>query len=112
VTDPIISKEALLKGQLPEGTVDIPDVGTVRVRGLSRAEVLSLAALDAEAREVKILACGVVEPVLTEEEIRGWREAVTSRTIRDVSDEIMVLSGLVEKAREDAKRQFQKEQRS
>lgn len=112
MSDVIISKEALLKGTLPETTFEIPDVGAVRIRGLSRAEVVAwIEQQDFETREVYALAAGMVEPMLSEGDVREWRCHVGSQVIKSVADEILRLSGLLEpqKAVQEAKQSFQEE---
>lgn len=106
----IISKDAFLKASLPESEFNVPGLGTIRLRGLSRAEVVRFAELDFDGREVHTLACGIVAPELTEDEVREWRSTVVSRTVRLINDEIIKLSALNENAVGDAKRSFQEEQ--
>jgi hypothetical protein len=94
-------KERFLKSRLPEQDVDIPGVGTVRVRSLSRAEAGRLKTFvdgDAEAGEVFVLAVGLVDPRLTEDEVRQWMAAAPTDEVELVAGAVMVLSGLVEGA--------------
>ena len=98
----MISKDALIKGSLPEKEVELPGKGTVRVRGLTRAEVIRIGVLGREGKfdeaEVVILAAGLVEPSLTEDEVRQWRDSVPSTDVDPVADAIQALSGLGEGA--------------
>lgn len=90
-----MDKEALFKPRLTEAEVDIPDVGIVRVRGLSRGEVFGLQQIkDVAAYERKILALGVVDPVLTQAEVQRWQEACPAGELEPVVDKIRQLSGL------------------
>lgn len=68
-----MDREALLKGLTPEREVEL-SAGTVRVRGLTRAEVTALAPLkdDLPDLERSILLLGFVDPVLSEEDIAVW----------------------------------------
>lgn len=67
----------------------------VKVRGLSRAEVLAIQGRDYEWSDNYILACGAG---VTEEEAREWRNAVPPDVGAAVVDRICELSGLVEGA--------------
>lgn len=98
-----MDKEALLKRRLPEDDVEVPGVGTFRVRGLSRAQALAANKLDDdEAREVHWLACGIVAPELTAEEIRQWREVATHAEVEAVAGRIAELSGVGDTSVKDA----------
>lgn len=106
MSDLVITKEALLKAGLPEADFEIPDTGTVRVRGMSRAEVLEFVELEREPREVHALVRGMVDPALTEDEVQTWRSNTTSAVIKAVTDEILRLSGMLGDPVKEAKRSF------
>lgn len=93
-------KGRLLKNRLGEKTIDIPGVGEVRVRGLSREEVLLLQKSSSNPKQLeqKIIAVGMVDPVMSEREAGMWQKVATSGEIDAVVDAINVLSGLVEGA--------------
>ena len=97
-------KNLLLQPRLPEDTVDIPGVGTIRVRALSRAEVDQLRELkdDNAAAERMILAAGLVDPKLTEAEVGQWQQAATHGEVNAVAEVIGQLSGLYEGADKEA----------
>lgn len=103
-----LSKESLLARTLPQKDVELAD-GTVRVRALSRAEAVKVADLqkDVDAAEIYILACALVDPDLTEDEVRAWRAASPSGEIDAVADAVLSLSGLTPEAAEAAIRRFQ-----
>jgi hypothetical protein len=96
----MIDKETFLKARLPEREVDLPGVGTVRVRGLTRAEALEVQALqgDVAAMEQKVIHFGLVDPVLTNAEIACWYGAVTAGEIDLLVNPISEMSGLTEGA--------------
>lgn len=97
----MIDKELLLKRRLNEREVEIPGVGTVRVRGLSRAEALAcqkVGTSDVGALEQKILHLGLVDPRLTEVEVAEWYAAAPAGEIDPVTTAIQELSGLGEGA--------------
>lgn len=102
----VISKEALLKGGLPEETVTIAGLGTVRIRSLSRAEFMRVREYDKEGWEIGVVTCGLVEPALTEDEVRDWRTVVAPKVFDDVAGEVIRLSGLRTAAVEEARRSF------
>lgn len=97
-----MDKAALLARRLPEDDVEVPGVCTFRVRGLSRAEALAANELDAEAREVFWLSRGIVDPAMTDDEIRQWRDATTFAEVELVSNRIVELSGMGENSVKDA----------
>jgi hypothetical protein len=102
-----ISREQLL-GQAgpPEADVDLPGVGVVRVRGLTRIEVLSVrkAADSAESvdgprllvLERKLIAAGMVDPQLSEDDVRAWQNVCPAGQLEPVTEKIQELSGLAE----------------
>jgi len=101
-----VDKELLLKPRLAEDDVEIPGVGTVRVRALSRAEVLlvrkatdnadSIDGPRALVLERKMLATAMVDPVLTEAEVGQWQEASGAGELEPVTYRIQELSGMLE----------------
>lgn len=91
-------KARLLKPRIPEGTVEL-ELGTVRVRGLSRGEVyMTQQCKGVEAMERKILALGMVDPPMTEAEVRQWQENSPAGELEAVTKKIQQLSGLGEGA--------------
>jgi hypothetical protein len=91
-----IDKELLFKSRLPEADVEVADIGTVRVRGLSRAEVLSVQQTQgaAAAIERKMLALALLDPKLTEKEVQKWQEASDAGEIEPVTNKVVELSGM------------------
>lgn len=91
-----MDKELLFKPRLPETNVEVPGVGTVRVRGLNRIEAMHVQAANGpEATERRIMTLGMVDPVLTEAEVGQWQKASTAGEIEAVSQEIARLSGML-----------------
>ena len=102
-----MDKAALFKNRLPEADVDLPGVGTVRLRGLTRAEVLMVRkATDNEnmdgdralVLEKKLIAKAMVDPELTEGEVSRWQNTATPGELEPVIEKIQELSGLLEGA--------------
>lgn len=103
------SKEALFAPRLTEEDVDVPGVGTVRVRALSRERVLAFRKRElkggAEEMERVMVAAALVAPELTEDEVGQWQAASTAGELEVVTRVISRLSGLdVEAAKEAVKR--------
>ncbi|ONI73078.1 hypothetical protein ALI144C_44825 [Actinosynnema sp. ALI-1.44] len=99
-----MDKQTLLTGsRLPEAVVTLPKVGDVRVRGLSRAEVLALRQdpgdKDAERRYV---AAAMVDPALTEDEVGQWQAIATGEEFQAVVEAIYDLSGFGREAEKSA----------
>jgi hypothetical protein len=74
-----VDKAALLATRdIGVETVEVDGFGSVKVRGLTRAEVLGIqkaGALDAAAMEQKLLAIALVEPALSEDEVASGRRS-------------------------------------
>jgi hypothetical protein len=104
----MLDKEQLLKPRLPEAEVQLPGLGVVRVRGLSRAETVHMGKLavdgDLDASETWLVACGMVDPALDEHEARDWRKAAPGDELTPVVDTILELSGLTEDAQKTTER--------
>lgn len=109
-----MDKEALFKSRLKEKDVPIPDVGTVRVRGLNRAEVLALQGVELGVLEMerKLLSQALVDPLMSEDDVRRWQEASDPQELEPVSDAIMELSGLRPQAAKEAMLKFRDGQRA
>ncbi len=74
------------------------DVGTVRVRGLNRAEVKACQDDDGNTVENKLIAAGMVDPVLTEAEVGEWLATAPAGDFVAVMTALSELSGLAEGA--------------
>lgn len=90
-----MDKNDLVRRRLPEDKIDIAGVGTIRFRSLSRAESMSIRSDDTSKFEVKLLAAAMLDPELTEADAEEWTQAATPDEIRQVSDAILILSGMV-----------------
>lgn len=102
-----MDKTVLFQTRLPEEDVSIPGVGTVRVRALSRAEVLLVRkSTDDEhmdgpralVLERKLLAKALVDPALSEAEVGHWQDAATPGEIEPVVTVVQRLSGLLQES--------------
>lgn len=103
-----MDKDLLFKPRLPEDEIDIPGIGTVRVRGLNRAEAMRVQATKGvEATERLILSLGMVDPELTEAEAGRWQKASAAGEIEPVATRIAELSGLAPDAPKAAYTEFE-----
>lgn len=118
-----MDRDLLFKPRLPEDDVDVPGLGTVRVRALSRAEALHVqAATDVAERDRRIIAQGLVDPVLV---IPGLlhepggksckacadagrvQQASPAKELEPVTDRIAELSGMLEESAKEAVKTFE-----
>lgn len=90
-----IDKATLLGATFAEEDVEL-SIGTVRVRGLSRAEVLRYqgSVRDAVEFEVQLLAAALVDPALTVDEVRELLDKIPAGVLEPLTDVIKRLSGM------------------
>lgn len=90
-----MNKADLFTPRLPEAEFVTP-AGPIKVRGLSRAEVIELKKYtdDPEEVDARFLELGVVDPKLSREEIEQWRHAWPNEDIEKVTTKIAELSGM------------------
>lgn len=97
----------LLAARLPEKDVEIEGVGTIRVRGLTRGLAILVADTDGTAkRERLILRHGLVDPVLTDEDVKAWMESAPAGEVDKVVTEIARLSGMLPESEKEAVQRF------
>lgn len=91
-----IDKDALFKSRLGEEEIDVPGVGTVRIRALSRNEAMSVRGVDLGIAEMerKLLALALVDPVLTEDEVKQWQDASGAGEMEPIMLAVVRLSGM------------------
>jgi hypothetical protein len=91
----VTHKDDLLKPRLPEADVETV-AGIVRVRALSRVEVLEVHKLggNIDAIDQRLLELGLVDPPLTSDEVREWRKAWPAGDLEPLTDKIAELSGM------------------
>ena len=91
-----VDKKALLARRLGEADHEIEGVGTLRIRGLSRAELLALQALEGGAltSDRRMVSLAVVDPPLTEDDVKTWQENSAPGEIEALTLAIAELSGL------------------
>lgn len=104
-----MDKELLFKARLHERDVELPGVGTVRVRALARGEVVAIkdaGDLALDEYERKLISLAMIDPTLTEDEVRQWQEAAPAGELEPVTNAIAELSGLDQEAAKRAYQQF------
>lgn len=105
-----VDKAALLAARADSTrAVEVPGVGEVLVRGLTRAEVLAiqdLGPVDRAELEAKLLALALVDPALTEAEAKQWQAVAPAAELEPISDAILGLSGMRENALKEEIKQF------
>jgi hypothetical protein len=91
-----VDREALFKARLPEEEYELAGLGVLRIRGLSRGEVLAAQHDDPRLAvfERRLLARGVVDPKLTETDVGRWQEASPAGEMEPLIKRIEQLSGI------------------
>jgi hypothetical protein len=90
-----VKKDALLAARLPEDDVEIPGVGTVRVRALSRAEALKVQRLGKAEKDAHTIALGMVDPPMSVTDVQRWAESSPAGEMEAVGRRIAELSGVL-----------------
>ena len=97
-------KARLLAERFSVEEIEVPGIGTVKVRGLTRGEVLEFN--DRKLSEVEgerfMLAKALVEPKMTEEDIAQWQAVSPPNEIGAVVEGVLRLSGLNKDAQKAA----------
>jgi hypothetical protein len=92
----MLTKEQLLAQRFGVREHVIAGVGTIKVRSLTRGESLEVVGkeLDRGAAERYLLSKGLVEPALTEADVKVWQDSSPAGEIQDIAKLITELSGL------------------
>lgn len=95
-----VDKAALLAKRFGVEPVEVPGVGTVKIRPLSRAEAYELRNREMPEKdmEVRLLALALVEPKLTEDDVRAWQEASPAGEMDSVVKAVLRHSGMEKSA--------------
>lgn len=106
----MIDKELFLKARIPERVVDIPDVGEVRLRGLTRAEAKRVQELlqpeSKEDADAVMLSLCMVQPEISPSEAAAWLEEASLQEASLLLAACLDLSGLTEEAAKKTYEQF------
>lgn len=92
----MIDRDALLKPRTGEETVEIPGVGEVRVRALTRGEALSLKGVSDDVARIEqcVLSLALVEPEMSEADVKAWQDTSPAGEQQVVFDAVLRLSGM------------------
>lgn len=103
-----VSKEDLLKARFGLKELDVPGVGTVKIRSLSRAQALELRdkEIPVSEMEAKLLVWAMVEPALTLDEVKQWQANTPAGELQPITEEIARISGMVKSSPKDAMLDF------
>ncbi|MDM4721157.1 hypothetical protein QTQ03_16690 [Micromonospora sp. WMMA1363] len=98
-----MDKDKLISPRIAEDDVEIPDVGTVRVRAVSRYSLLAAGKGVSEDKdpavvERRMLVAALVDPPLTMAEAEQWQKSAPAGEIGHVLQRVRELSGLTEGA--------------
>jgi hypothetical protein len=96
-----MDKELLLKARIPEYEYEIPGVGSIVIRPMTREEMHTITGRnkkDTLRGEVQVLAACMVDPKLSEDEVAQWQRSSPSGELSKIVNKIMELSGLTEDA--------------
>jgi hypothetical protein len=104
-------KSDLFEWRLPKDEVEIPGVGTITVRGLSRIEMLHAGRgePDPETMERRMLAIAMVDPPLTESEAGDWQNISPAGELMPVLAAINRLSGIGRDVQKEAYKSLREE---
>lgn len=103
-----ISKDDLLKARFGVEDVEIPGVGTVKVRALTRGQALQVQGVELSVAEMerKLISWAMVEPTLTEDEVGVWQDGSPAGELQVITDAILRLSGMEKHAAREAMKRF------
>lgn len=104
----MLNKDDLFKPPTNEQDVEIPGKGTVRIRALTRAEALQVRgkSMPIDQLEQKLLSWAMIEPKLTENEVRKWQEMSVAGELEVVTQAIAKLSGMETTSPKEAMHNF------
>lgn len=105
-----VDKSALLASRgIGLTSVSLGELGEVKVRALTRAEALGFQGEhDAAEAEVMLLAVALVEPKLTEDEIRAWQKVAPAGELQPVVQAVLAASGMEQDAPKEAMKRFRR----
>lgn len=96
----LLARRHQTESGFPEEDVEIPGFGTMRVRGLSRFEIFHLGAVQDKGPgpvERFVVSQGLVDPVMTEEQVKQWQKVAPIGELQPIVDAINRLSGTTQK---------------
>lgn len=105
----LLAPRAETDSGMPEDDFVIPGIGTIRVRGLSRWEMLVAQREQSKGilvYEKLLVHYGMVDPALTEDEVVRWQKASTAGELEPVTRRIAQLSGVMPDSAKEAVKSF------
>jgi len=106
--DLLFKPRASTASGMREDDVEVPGLGTFRVRALSRFEALHVQEADGvAATERRVLSLGLVDPKLTEAEVGRWQKVAEAGELDPVSSRIAELSGLAPESAKEQVKEFE-----
>lgn len=103
----LLAARAETPSGMPEDDVEVPGMGTVRVRGLSRFEAMWMQqAKDIQAQERRQLAAAMVDPPMTESEAGQWQKVSVAGELEPVTKKIAELSAMLRDSAKEVVREF------
>lgn len=80
--------------------VELPGLGTVKVRPLTRAEAMKIRGVELSVDEMerKLLALAMVDPKMTEEQVGRWQDVSPAGELQPVAEAIVRISGMEQAA--------------
>lgn len=99
---------ALLAERFGVVDVELPGLGTVKVRPLTRSEALKLRGVELEVDEMerRLLSLAMVEPKMTEDQVRQWQDVSPAGELEPVAEAIIRISGMDKAAGKQAYADF------
>lgn len=111
-----VSRDDLFRLRLDTSEVELPGLGTVKVRALSREEVLGFRKVKTEdglglgedpgAMECHMVAAALVDPKLTVEDVQRWQSVSPVGELEVLTDAIAEVSGMNTGAVKEAVKRF------
>lgn len=111
-TAPEVDKKAALlagRGAGQQRHIPVPAFGfDVTVRGLTRSEAHRVVGkeMSEEVAERRLLAMGLVDPLMTEEDVRRWQKVAPAGELKPVVDAVMEMSGMAQEVVSQGIQQF------
>lgn len=94
-----LTREQILARRRGEDVVELPGGGTVKIRALTRDEVLELDDAETAAeRSNMIISRGLIDPALTVDDVAQWGREADAGDLTIISEEIARISRLTEGA--------------
>jgi hypothetical protein len=91
-----LTRDEILARRTGRGSATLPDGGTVAIRALTRDQIMEVQdqSRTLQERDTLMIALGMTDPVMTEEEVAEWAANAPAGDLTAVSEGIADLSGL------------------